>query len=215
MGKRIPDGDLLADIQAVAEQVGGAPTATEYDEHGKYSSGTMQNHFGTWNQALEKAGFDSGGGKTQTGFCLRLVCKECGQEKRYQGDGNTALCRNCGHNMTVWRAHTRWLSQNKIIDVLSDGPATETPNISQAIRTLVHRIRPPAPSYGASKSRPRGAKTVYYLPGDERRALDLFIQENTEYVRDCLSDDVNPLTHAWSEEQYRMLVEQWEFGDWG
>jgi hypothetical protein len=51
------DQELLDDLKRVADKLGRDNLVTrEYDEHGKYSSRTIRNRFGQWENALEKAG---------------------------------------------------------------------------------------------------------------------------------------------------------------
>lgn len=57
--KKIPDRDLLDDLQRVADDLGRSPTKAELREHGRYSDKTYQNRFGTWNNALEAAGLET------------------------------------------------------------------------------------------------------------------------------------------------------------
>lgn len=54
----IPDDELVADLQRVADEVGGPPTTTEYEAHGAHSIHTLASHFGGWDDVLEAAGFD-------------------------------------------------------------------------------------------------------------------------------------------------------------
>jgi 5-methylcytosine-specific restriction endonuclease McrA len=52
-----PDQELLDDLKKVADQIGmDKVTREQYDQKGKFHSGTFTNRFGTWNKALEKAG---------------------------------------------------------------------------------------------------------------------------------------------------------------
>lgn len=53
------DADLCDDIRAVAATVGHAPSIAEYREHGSHSVTTYYNRFGSWQAALETAGFGS------------------------------------------------------------------------------------------------------------------------------------------------------------
>lgn len=55
--QRIPAADLLAELERVAEFVGGRPTIEDMVEHGNYSAKPYTNRFGSWNKALEHAGF--------------------------------------------------------------------------------------------------------------------------------------------------------------
>ncbi len=53
----VSDDDLVADLVRVAQFSPGAPlTQKKYNEMGKYSSEKIVYRFGTWNNALEKAG---------------------------------------------------------------------------------------------------------------------------------------------------------------
>lgn len=54
--RNTPDEDLINDLRRVATYLKkNTVTGQEYDEYGKYSSGTFDNRFGSWNKALEKA----------------------------------------------------------------------------------------------------------------------------------------------------------------
>jgi hypothetical protein len=55
--RNTPDQELLDDLKNVALKLGREKiTRSEYDENGKYSSGTFERRFGNWSKALEKAG---------------------------------------------------------------------------------------------------------------------------------------------------------------
>lgn len=56
--RQISTKSLIADIQAVAEHVGGTPTQLQYREHGEHASNTLVRAFGSYNDALEAAGCD-------------------------------------------------------------------------------------------------------------------------------------------------------------
>ena len=53
-----PKEDLLADLKAVGEIVGEAPSERTYRQHGEYSVKTYCKRFGGWNSALQAAGFE-------------------------------------------------------------------------------------------------------------------------------------------------------------
>lgn len=58
--------------------------------------------------------------------------------------------------------------------------------------------------------------TVYYLYGDERRAIRRFIDVNEEYVRSCIEDhqrsaSSNPLQKNWDPILWQILLEEWDF----
>jgi len=53
--KQIPDRELLAELQRLAQAVGGSPTREDMKEKGEYSDTVYQNRFGSWNGALKAA----------------------------------------------------------------------------------------------------------------------------------------------------------------
>lgn len=57
MGRRIPDSDLIDELVSVSEAIGRTPRRDDMEEKGQYSSSTYKNRFGSWNEALEAAGF--------------------------------------------------------------------------------------------------------------------------------------------------------------
>ena len=53
--------ELLDDLKRIADKLGRNKfSSREYDQIGKYTSGTMGVRFGSWNKALQKAGLDQG-----------------------------------------------------------------------------------------------------------------------------------------------------------
>jgi len=52
---------------------------------------------------------------------------------------------------------------------------------------------------------------VYYLIGDERRAIRRFIEENESIVRKQLQRKPNRFTHNWDEWIYALLEEEFRF----
>jgi hypothetical protein len=54
---KIPPQNVLTAIRALADDLGRPPTAYEMDEHGACSTKVAQQRFGSWNAALQEAGF--------------------------------------------------------------------------------------------------------------------------------------------------------------
>ncbi len=53
----VPEDDLLADLRAVASKLSAASlTQSQYDKHGRFCAATLKKRFGTWNNALDRAG---------------------------------------------------------------------------------------------------------------------------------------------------------------
>jgi len=55
---KITRTELINEIQRLADELGHPPSTTEMKTHGQYSEVTYYNHFGSWGDALEAAGFD-------------------------------------------------------------------------------------------------------------------------------------------------------------
>jgi hypothetical protein len=49
---------LIDDIQEVAEELGHAPSRTEYHEHGRFSRQMAINRIGSWPEAIRRAGYE-------------------------------------------------------------------------------------------------------------------------------------------------------------
>lgn len=56
--RRIATSDLLDELQRLADEHGSPPSVKLMNEHGKYSASAYKRRFGSWNEALEAAGFD-------------------------------------------------------------------------------------------------------------------------------------------------------------
>lgn len=57
--RNTPSEDLTTDIKNVAEKLNKkSVTTAEYQKHGNYHPGTIQNRFGSWSKALEAAGLE-------------------------------------------------------------------------------------------------------------------------------------------------------------
>lgn len=96
------------------------------------------------------------------------------------------------------------------------GPATseELPNdIGSAVRhSYVAKLH--VARGNARKSRGR-VTSVYYLYGDERRAVRKFIRENLGFVEDSMQDNVNTLNMRLDDVLWQMMVEEWVWSDRG
>ena len=57
--KQIPNEDLFAELDRLAAEYTEPPTLQELRDHGKYSMGVYTDRFGSWNEALEAAGYES------------------------------------------------------------------------------------------------------------------------------------------------------------
>ena len=71
MVDRISREELCADIQRVGDETDGRPTEDAYRERGEYSVQTVYDRFGSWNAALEAAGYPARTGAAPTEAALR------------------------------------------------------------------------------------------------------------------------------------------------
>lgn len=54
--REVLHGELLEDIQKVADELGKTPSQEEYNDLGEHSAGTVKRKFGDWMKALREAG---------------------------------------------------------------------------------------------------------------------------------------------------------------
>jgi hypothetical protein len=60
--KRIPDRELLAELQRLYSELGTPPTQRDMTERGEYSNRTYQLRFGSWSKALQEAMLETNDG---------------------------------------------------------------------------------------------------------------------------------------------------------
>jgi hypothetical protein len=216
---KIPDDDLLGDLEQVAASLGHPPTVDEYNARGEHSYTTLRRRFGGWDAALASAGLDPERRRGIHGGGMRVACPHCGSGFNTTGDG-PARCPHCQRRTPLHRAVTHHFASHDAITTLATGPATgaELTNSPSPSRFggLVRKLAPPG-GKGGGHGPARSVSTVYYLTGDERAAVRRFIEENTEYVQWCLGDEYggNPLKHDWQGALYETLYEQWAWMDVG
>jgi hypothetical protein len=58
-----------------------------------------------------------------------------------------------------------------------------------------------------------GETSVYYLYGDERRAVRKYITENTEIVKVCMGGASNPIKTSMEKYWWQMFCEEWTWQD--
>jgi hypothetical protein len=56
--KDVPESDLLNELHRLREELGQTPSAVDMDKEGKFSVGTYERRFGSWNEALEQSDLD-------------------------------------------------------------------------------------------------------------------------------------------------------------
>ena len=156
-------------------------------------------------------------GRRGDGTYRRLWCYKCDSEFRttVHPDTHSTACGNCGESVGVKRAEIAFIGQSKPAQKLQDGPVIGLSRGNAGeLRSYIRKLKPVG-GVGTKVSGASAAREVTYLPGDEREAVRLFIEENTEYVEEVLSMDgnYNVIQSRWPEGTFRMLVEQWEWGE--
>jgi 5-methylcytosine-specific restriction endonuclease McrA len=171
---------MLDALAEMGEELGRLPEARDMEQDGPYSQNTYQNRFGSWNNAVEKAGFEP-----QHIFDRKTVeCTNCGadiekcyrrakrhtrhfcdsscmgewQEKNWGGEGNPRYtksevdCANCGETLlrADWQFET---NENHFCDFSCLGEYWQETGV---------RTGPNSPVW-------EGGDTVYGNNWDERR----------------------------------------------
>jgi hypothetical protein len=86
------------------------------------------------------------------------------------------------------------------IDIPSNGP----------LRSLIERLKMKS-GRGSAKVKEGKITTVYYLVGDERRAVRKFIEENSDFVKTSFElEKNNPLSERLPEEMYWLMKQEYE-----
>lgn len=146
---------------------------------------------------------------------FRVQCYRCETRRYITDDREQFVCDECGSECLVWRGIIADMADSSLTTKLAHGPCTWDETTSDPShgrqRVYVQRLKAPGGSKGDSRSIGY-ATDILYLPGDERRAVTRFIEENRDYVAECLESDSpsNRLRTNWSDQLYQLLVEQWE-----
>ncbi len=107
---------------------------------------------------------------------------------------------------------SKWLQAVRDEPRISDefGEIGQFSDLSPKQRMFVERLELSTVS-GKSFRSEGSVTTVYYLTGDERRAIRRFIEENESIVRNQLQRKPNRFTHNWDEWIYALLEEEFRF----
>lgn len=122
-------------------------------------------------------------------------------------DGALATDEPGGHELRLYRSEK--------LQTLRDRPATADElnggltTLTAAQRRVVERLTVTGVQ-GSTKRMPE-VTSVFYLVGDDRRAMRRFIEENGDLVEGALSTRSNKLSSEWSEFAYSLLLDEWRF----
>lgn len=99
--------------------------------------------------------------------------------------------------------------------VTSDEAENALPPNPGALRNLVRRLPSPIASGSGGGGGGYGTwSSVFYLYGDERRAVRKAVRRNEQFIANAFADSErghNPFAQEWPEERYQMLCEEWEY----
>jgi hypothetical protein len=82
------------------------------------------------------------------------------------------------------------------------------------LRDMIRHISGNRSTSGKTRKNTRQVEGVYYLYGDERRAVRKFVKLNPDFTRDCLTDSCNPLFESLDPFIYQLLEEEFEIMDY-
>ena len=162
------------------------------------------------NDISKKFNFRGGSGMT-----INVTCKHCGHTQETKSM-EEVKCKECDGWTEAYYGNLIYLQRYGAIRNLADGPKTDikTSGLPAEALGFIQKIKSPLTG-GRDSDKPskQRRKTVYYLPGDERAAMRLYIEMNEELVTHCLKDTkANSYKESWPDWQYDMLFEQWVWG---
>lgn len=57
-GRKVDEADLLEEVRHLSEELGRTPTTLDVSRHGRFAHATYYNHFDSFSEVLERAGFE-------------------------------------------------------------------------------------------------------------------------------------------------------------
>jgi len=94
------------------------------------------------------------------------------------------------------------------------GMAMPNPTGNGGLREIVFKLDVSSRGSGESKTWDGGSNisTVYYLYGDKRRAVRKYIEENSDFVSHCFSDNrtSDPIRYNLPEQMFELMKEEYE-----
>lgn len=112
ISQKVGENKLLETLRKDISEIGHVPTRDEYNKKGTYTDTTFANYFGSWNDALRKAGFEV---NKRNDTRKEIECAGCGdiiqaprwkresrevlfcsRECQFKAKSFDAICANCG-----------------------------------------------------------------------------------------------------------------------
>jgi len=136
-GPRVSEDDLLADLQALADELGRSPTSKDMREHGSHSTSTYMRRFESWSDALEAADLDPPDRNTITDdeliADLHRLRDELGRVPTA-----TDVVEAGNHGIATYQR--RFGSWSDALDVAAIEPSDDRPTDDELLADL-HRLR--------------------------------------------------------------------------
>lgn len=139
-------------------------------------------------------------------------CYHCQQVFKTTVEDKSMPCPKCGEYIHTKMTRIHYFSQNQRLRDLTEGPNADPNSGNIHYRTHSQRLKAPTRGTGDYKNRDTklNTKTIVYMVGDERRAVDKFIEENTDFVAEILEErESNLFSRQWDDFLYQILLEQW------
>lgn len=153
--RNTPDGEFLTDLKSIAATLGADTVSmSQYDRHGKFSASSLQRRFGSWRNALHRAGLTAPNMRaTEEELFDNLVelWARLGRQPRLSDmtSGNTPISgdtykRRYGGWRNALEAFVSWANQSDVLGPTAPPNQAEgrhkTPrNINYRLRFLVMR----------------------------------------------------------------------------
>ena len=216
-GMSVAESEVKRDLERVADELSHCPHSSEYQDMGRFSIQMVKEvtseTTSSWGDCLVELGLTDSFESTPR---VRIECPICEEEKNVSPSVTKTCCSECGNKIEFNEGHINARRDAKLIDALSDSPIVATQDMNRhdaphAVREIVDVIRaPPTRDFNHIES-PDNPDEIIYLIGDERRAVDVFIEKNKNLVEQSLGDKsmTNPFKSNWPNEMYLILQQQY------
>jgi hemerythrin len=135
--RRISEAQLLAEIDRLVDEFGRSPTTTEMDSVGAYSAGTYEDRFGSWNKALQSAGYEP---VKQHRISEDAILDEISRLATEIGTPPTASEMRSKGKFTVTIAQDRFGSWNEALEAAGYDPHKRHRITDEALLEEIHRL---------------------------------------------------------------------------
>lgn len=135
--RRIPETELLDEIDRLANKFGRSPTTTEMDEVGAYSAATYKERFSSWTKALQEVGYEP---VQQHQVSKDEILSEINRLEAEIGTSPTASEMRSRGNVTVTAAQNNFGSWNEAIEAAGYNPQKRHCITDKTLLGEIHRL---------------------------------------------------------------------------